>query len=146
MRAVIQRVSEARVEVSGEVTGKIAAGLLVLLGIEKADTSADANYLVDKIIGLRIFPDAGGKMNLSVMDTGGELLVVSQFTLYGDCRKGRRPSFDRAAGPEQARELYEYFISASRRCGVNVATGVFQASMRVTLVNSGPVTLICESR
>lgn len=146
MRAVIQRVSEARVEVSGEVTGRISAGLLVLLGVEKTDTSADADYLVDKTIGLRIFPDAGGKMNLSVLDTGGELLVVSQFTLYGDCRKGRRPSFDRAAGPELARELYEYFVAAARRRGITVATGVFQAAMQVTLVNSGPVTLICESR
>jgi D-aminoacyl-tRNA deacylase len=146
MRVVIQRVSQARVEVAAEVTGQIGAGLLVLLGIEKRDSRADADYLVDKTIGLRIFPDDQGKMNRSLADTGGALLVVSQFTLYGDCRKGRRPSFDQAAPPEQARDLYEYFVAAARTRGVNVATGVFQASMQVTLTNSGPVTLICESR
>ncbi|MCX6625145.1 MAG: D-aminoacyl-tRNA deacylase [Acidobacteria bacterium] len=146
MRVVIQRVSQARVEVEGEVSGQIAEGLLVLLGIEKRDTRADAGYLVDKTIGLRIFPDDAGKMNRSLLDIGAALLVVSQFTLYGDCRKGRRPSFDQAAPPEQARELYEYFVSAARARGISVATGVFQASMQVTLTNSGPVTLICESR
>ncbi|MCC7497454.1 MAG: D-tyrosyl-tRNA(Tyr) deacylase [Bryobacterales bacterium] len=146
MRVVIQRVSRARVEVDGEVTGEIGTGLVVLLGVERADTTADADYLADKTIGLRIFADGAGKMNRSLADIGGELLVVSQFTLYGDCRRGRRPSFDRAAPPDQARELYDYFVAALGRRGVNAATGVFQASMQVTLVNTGPVTLICESR
>jgi D-tyrosyl-tRNA(Tyr) deacylase len=146
MRVVIQRVTQARVEVEGKVTGQIAAGLLVLLGIERQDTRADADYLVDKSIGLRIFPDDAGKMNRSLLDTGGSMLVVSQFTLYGDCRRGRRPSFDQAAPPEQARELYDYFVAAARSRGLNVNTGAFQTSMQVTLTNSGPVTLICDSR
>jgi D-aminoacyl-tRNA deacylase len=145
MRAVVQRVSEADVTVDGVVTGAIGAGLLVLLGVEHSDGAAQAAWLADKILELRIFEDAAGKMNLSLLDTGGALLVVSQFTLYGDTRKGRRPSFDRAARPEQARALYEAFAEHARGRGVRVETGVFQAMMRVALVNEGPVTLICET-
>ena len=145
MRAVIQRVRQAHVEVNGEVTGSIDAGLLVLLGISRNDSRADADYLVDKIAGLRIFQDENGKMNRSLRDTGGRLLVVSQFTLYGDCTKGRRPSFDRAAPAEVARDLYEYFVTAARSSGMATETGKFQAMMSVHLVNEGPVTLICES-
>jgi D-tyrosyl-tRNA(Tyr) deacylase len=145
MRAVIQRVRQAHVEVDGEITGSIDAGLLVLLGISRADSRADADYLVDKITGLRIFQDENGKMNRSLRDTGGQLLVVSQFTLYGDCTKGRRPSFDRAASAEAARGLYEYFVMAARSSGIPTETGKFQAMMSVHLVNEGPVTLICES-
>jgi D-aminoacyl-tRNA deacylase len=146
VRLVIQRVREARVEVDGSVTGAIAAGLLVLLGVAKSDTEADAGYLVEKLLGLRIFPDQTGKMNRSVVDVNGGLLVVSNFTLYGDCGRGRRPSFDLAAGGEQARLLYEYFVDHLRLRGVPVETGIFQAAMSVHLVNDGPVTLICESR
>lgn len=145
MRAVLQRVREARVEVEEKVVGAIGPGLLVLLGVARSDSGADADYLAAKIAGLRIFPDQEGKMNRSVADAGGALLVVSQFTLYGDCRKGRRPSFDLAAPPEQARALYEYFVEACRRTAVPVVTGTFQASMSVYLVNDGPVTLICDS-
>jgi len=145
MRVVIQRVKQARVEVEGQVTGAIGPGLLVLLGIAKADSEADAEYLVEKVLHLRIFPDRDGKMNLNVAEAGGSLLVVSQFTLYADCRKGRRPSFDLAASPEQAVRLYQYFVSAASRSTVSVATGVFQASMQVHLVNDGPVTIICDS-
>jgi D-tyrosyl-tRNA(Tyr) deacylase len=145
MRAVIQRVAEASVAVDGQVTGAIERGLLVLLGVQHEDKKEDAEYLVRKITGLRIFNDEAGKMNLSVADVRGSLLVVSQFTLYGDCRKGMRPSFDRAARPEIARELYEYFVTQARNTGIQVETGVFQASMRVSLINDGPVTLICES-
>ena len=145
MRAVIQRVRQAHVEVNGEVTGSIDAGLLVLLGISRNDSRADADYLVDKIAGLRIFQDENGKMNRSLRDTGGRLLVVSQFTLYGDCTKGRRPSFDRAAPAEVARDLYEYFVMVARSSGMATETGKFQATMSVHLVNEGPVTLICES-
>lgn len=146
MRAVVQRVTQAKVEVDGAITGEIGAGLLVLLGVAKTDTVADAEFLAEKIAGLRIFPDAAGKMNLSVLEIGGALLAVSQFTLYGDCRKGRRPSFDQAAPAEQARELYEHFVTAARRTGVRVETGVFQAHMAVSLTNDGPVTLIVESQ
>jgi D-aminoacyl-tRNA deacylase len=145
MRAVIQRVSEARVTVAGSVLGEIGPGLLALLGVAKPDTAADAEYLAEKILNLRVFPDEAGKMNRSLLDTGGALLVVSQFTLYGDCRKGRRPSFDDAAPAEQARPLYEHFVEVARRSGVRVETGVFQAHMEVSLVNDGPVTLLVES-
>jgi D-aminoacyl-tRNA deacylase len=142
---VVQRVSEASVTVEGQVTGAIAHGLLVLLGIARYDTRADADYLADKVTGLRIFADQAGKMNRSVLETGGALLVVSQFTLYGDCRKGRRPGFDLAAPPDEARALYEYFVEACRKRSVRVETGTFQASMSVRLSNEGPVTIICES-
>ncbi len=145
MRAVVQRVTKARVEVDGTVVGEIGAGLLVLLGVSKTDVAAGADFLVDKILNLRIFSDEEGKMNRSLLDTGGALLVVSQFTLYGDCRKGRRPGFDLAAPAEQARALYEHFVAAARRAGVRVETGVFQAMMAVSLTNDGPVTLILES-
>ena len=145
MRAVAQRVSRASVEVDGSIVGEIGAGLLVLLGVAKTDTAADADFLAAKIVNLRIFSDDAGKMNRSVLESGGDLLVVSQFTLYGDCRKGRRPSFDEAAPAELARELYERFVSAARLNGARVATGVFQAHMAVSLVNDGPVTLLVES-
>jgi D-aminoacyl-tRNA deacylase len=145
MRAVVQRVSGARVEVDGVVMGEIGPGLLVLLGVAKNDTKADAEFLAEKILGLRIFSDKAGKMNRSIADTGGSLLIVSQFTLYGDVRKGRRPSFDLAAPPEQARALYEEFVAVARRSGLKVETGVLQATMAVSLVNEGPVTLIVES-
>jgi D-tyrosyl-tRNA(Tyr) deacylase len=145
MRIVIQRVREARVEVDGRVTGAIGPGLLVLLGIAKTDSEREVAYLVPKVLGLRIFPDKNGKMNCNIREAGGSLLIVSQFTLYGDCRKGRRPSFDLAATPEQAAVLYEYFIGAVRKTGIPVETGVFRAMMQVHLVNDGPVTLICDS-
>src|SRR5579864_4178711 len=145
MRAVVQRVTSAQVEVDGSIVGKIDAGLLVLLGVTKTDTAGEAAFLAEKIVNLRIFSDDAGKMNRSLLDTGGALLVVSQFTLYGDCRKGRRPSFDAAAPAEQARALYEHFIEAARRSGLQVETGVFQAHMDVSLVNDGPVTLLVES-
>jgi D-tyrosyl-tRNA(Tyr) deacylase len=145
MRCVVQRVTSAKVEVDGVVSGEIGRGLLVLLGVAKGDTTPDAEFLASKVAQLRIFSDAQGKMNLSLIDTAGAVLAVSQFTLYGDCRKGRRPSFDDAAGPEEARALYEHFLAAMRGMGVRVETGVFQADMAVTLVNDGPVTLILES-
>ncbi len=145
MRVVIQRVKQARVEVDGQLTGAIGPGLLVLLGIAKTDSERDAEYLVEKVLGIRIFPDSDGKMNRNVAEAGGSLLVVSQFTLYGDCRKGRRPSFDLAASAEQAAGLYETFVNAARQSAVPVETGVFQASMQVHLVNDGPVTIICDS-
>jgi D-tyrosyl-tRNA(Tyr) deacylase len=145
MRVVIQRVKEARVEVDGRTTGAISMGLLVLLGVARTDAEKDADFLVDKVLNLRIFPDDAGKMNRSIREAGGSLLVVSQFTLYGDCRKGRRPSFDLAAGPAQAAALYQYFIDQARKTGVPVETGIFQALMQVYLVNDGPVTIICES-
>jgi D-aminoacyl-tRNA deacylase len=145
MRAVIQRVTEARVEVDGVTTGAIGKGLMVLLGVGKTDTEAAADWLADKIVQLRIFEDEAGKMNLSVLDVQGGLLVVSQFTLYGDTRRGRRPGFDQAAPPEQARRLYEYFVDRVRTSGLAVGTGVFQAHMTVSLSNDGPVTLICDS-
>ena len=145
MRAVIQRVTYARVEVDGAVVGEIGPGLLVLLGVAKGDTTADADYLASKIAQLRIISDDAGKMNRSVLEAGGAMLAVSQFTLYGDCRKGRRPSFDGAAAPEDARRLYEYFTEASRAAGLRVETGTFQADMKVSLLNDGPVTMIVES-
>ncbi len=145
MRAVVQRVSRASVAVDGKVVGAIGRGLLVLLGVRREDTAKDADYLVDKILGLRIFPDEDGKMNLSVRETGGGVLVISQFTLYGDCRRGKRPSFDLAAPPEQAKELYEYFVQAAREAGKPIESGIFQAYMAVELVNDGPVTIILDS-
>jgi D-tyrosyl-tRNA(Tyr) deacylase len=145
MRAVIQRVAHARVQVDGIIRGEIGPGVLVLLGVSRTDTVADAEFLAGKVVHLRIFNDDGGKMNRSLLDTGGAMLAVSQFTLYGDCRKGRRPSFDDAAPAGQARQLYEDFIAAVRIRGVRVETGVFQADMAVTLLNDGPVTLIVES-
>jgi D-tyrosyl-tRNA(Tyr) deacylase len=145
MRAVVQRVSRARVTVKGETVGEIGLGLLVLLGVGAGDTRPEADYLVEKTIGLRIFEDAGGKMNLSVAEVGGGLLVVSQFTLYGDARRGKRPSFDGAAPPEQARELYEYFVEKVRASGVRSETGRFQETMQVELVNDGPVTILLDS-
>ena len=146
MRLVIQRVSEARVEVDGLVVGAIGRGLLVLLGVAKGDTEADAEALAEKLLGLRIFEDDAGKMNLSVVDVAGGVLVVSQFTLYGDTRKGRRPSFDAAAPAAEAKSLYEHFLGAVERRYQKPEAGVFQAMMAVHLVNDGPVTLICESR
>jgi D-tyrosyl-tRNA(Tyr) deacylase len=138
-------VSRAEVSVGEEVVGKIGAGLLVLLGVAKSDTQADADYLAGKIIGLRIFDDENGKMNLSVADTRGSVLVVSQFTLYGDVRKGRRPSFDEAAPPELANDLYEQFVRKIREAGLVCETGRFQAMMEVELVNDGPVTILIDS-
>ena len=145
MRAVLQRVDRASVEADGAIVGAIDSGLLVLLGVTKGDSQAQADYLAEKILNLRIFSDDEGKMNRSVLDTSGGILVVSQFTLYGDCRKGRRPSFDNAAPPEDARALYEYFVGRVKAAGVPVATGVFQASMKVSLVNDGPVTFVLDS-
>jgi D-tyrosyl-tRNA(Tyr) deacylase len=146
MRAVVQRVSRASVKVDGGVTGEIARGLLVLLGVGQDDSEADADYLAEKIAGLRIFEDDAGKMNLSVADSGGAVLAVSQFTLYGDVRRGKRPSFDAAARPERARELYEYFVGRVRALGLRCETGRFQAMMEVELVNSGPVTILLDSK
>jgi D-tyrosyl-tRNA(Tyr) deacylase len=145
MRALLQRVSRANVAVHGSVVGEIGAGLLILLGVAKSDTSQDAEFLADKILNLRVFPDAGGKMNRSLLESSGDLMIISQFTLYGDCRKGRRPGFDAAAPAEQARALYEAFVGLVRRSGLRVETGVFQAHMDVSLVNDGPVTLMLES-
>jgi len=145
MRIVIQRVKQARVESEGRVTGSIGAGLVVFLGIAKTDTTEDADYLVDKLLGLRIFSDDAGKMNLSIIDVNGSLLIVSNFTLYGDCRKGRRPSFDLAAEPEHANKLYQHFVERARTASTPVETGIFRASMSVYLVNDGPVTLSCDS-
>jgi D-tyrosyl-tRNA(Tyr) deacylase len=145
MRILIQRVTEGRVEIGGEVIANIGSGLVVFLGIAGTDTGKEADYLVDKLAGLRIFPDRFGKMNLNIREAGGALLVVSQFTLYADCRRGRRPSFDRAAGRDHAMTLYEYFLAAARATGVPVAAGVFQAHMMVRLVNDGPVTIMVDS-
>ena len=145
MRLVIQRVTEARVTVSSSTSGSIGTGLLVFLGVSRTDNVEDADYLTGKLLGLRIFPDADGKMNRNVLEAGGSLLIVSQFTLYGDCRKGRRPSFDRAAPPEQAQDLYNYFVESAKRGPVPVETGVFQAMMQVHIVNDGPVTILIDS-
>jgi len=144
MRAVVQRVSQARVVIAGETVGQIGRGLLVLLGVTQSDTQANADWLAEKIVGLRVFADGDDKMNLSVTDIGAEVLIVSQFTLYGDCSKGRRPSFIDAAPPEIATPLYEAFINAVKAQGVRVATGRFGAMMQVELTNDGPVTLILD--
>ena len=146
MQACVQRVSRAQVTVAGEVCGQIGPGLLVLLGVAKDDTPAEAKQLAEKIATLRIFEDAQQKMNLALADVGGAMLVVSQFTLLGDCRKGRRPSFINAARPEQATELYESFVAEARGQGLTVETGTFQAHMDVELINDGPVTLLLDSR
>lgn len=146
MRAVIQRVSSAKVSVNGRAISSISRGLLVLLGVAEDDAEADARYLADKTAYLRIFEDDQGKMNLSVSDIGGEILVVSQFTLYGDCRKGRRPSFINAARPPKAEALYETYVSSLADIGLNPKTGVFQAFMDVELINDGPVTILLDSK
>lgn len=146
MRAVIQRVTSASVRVNSEVVGQIGQGLLVLLGVTQDDTTADLVWLAEKVAGLRIFKDSDGKMNLSVQDVAGAVLVVSQFTLYGDCRKGKRPSFIQAAQPDLAKSLYEQFVVELKGQGIPVQTGRFQADMEVSLVNNGPVTLLLDSR
>ena len=145
MRAVVQRVRRAKVTVAGEITGEIGRGMLVLLGVGHEDTQGGAEYLADKIVGLRIFEDDAGKMNRSVAEVGGAVLAVSQFTLYGDVRKGKRPSFDDAARPEMARTLYERFVSRVRASGLRCETGRFQEMMGVELVNDGPVTILLDS-
>jgi D-tyrosyl-tRNA(Tyr) deacylase len=145
MRAVVQRVSEASVRVGDEVIGRIGCGLLVLLGVARTDGEREANYLTDKIVHLRVFEDDEGKLNRSVREVGGGLLVVSQFTLLGDCRKGRRPSFTEAADPAHGNRLYDYFVAQAARAGVPVQTGRFRALMAVSLVNDGPVTLVIDS-
>ena len=145
MRLLIQRVTRAEVRVEGNIEGQIGPGIVTLIGIAAADTQKDADYLADKLVNLRIFSDSAGKMNLSALDSGAGLLLISQFTLYGDCRKGRRPGFDAAAPPERARELYLYFVERVRQSGLVTQTGVFQAHMEVELVNDGPVTFLLES-
>ena len=145
MRAVVQRVTRASVAVEGKITGEIGRGFLVLLGVTTSDATADADYLAEKIAGLRIFEDAAGKMNVALADVQGAVLAVSQFTLHGDVRRGKRPSFDSAAPPEQARKLYEYFVERVRALGLRCETGVFQAMMQVELVNDGPVTILLDS-
>lgn len=146
MRAVVQRVSSSKVTVDEEVVGKVNKGLLVLLGVTHDDTSKDVDYMVDKVTNLRIFEDENDKMNLSLKDVDGEILAVSQFTLYGDCRRGRRPSFSDAARPDVANPLYEEFVQKVRDLGINVGTGKFGAHMMVDLTNDGPVTILLESR
>jgi len=146
MRAVVQRVSRASVKVNGELTGEIGHGLLVLLGVAQDDSETDADYLAEKIAGLRIFEDDAGKMNVSVAEVGGAVLAVSQFTLFGDVRRGKRPSFDAAARPEQAKALYEYFVERIRASGLPCETGRFQEMMEVELVNTGPVTVLLDSK
>lgn len=146
MRAVVQRVSKASVSIDGEVTGSIGNGLLVLLGVAMADTEKDADYVLEKTLNLRIFEDTEGKMNVSLIDARSDLLVVSQFTLYGDTRRGRRPSFIDAAPPVRANRLYEYFVAEARKQVRKVATGRFQAMMDVQLINSGPVTILIDSQ
>jgi len=145
MRAVVQRVKRAAVRVNGGVVGSIGPGLLVLVGIGKTDSDTDLQNLAEKIVNLRVFEDEHGKMNRSLLEKGGQVLCVSQFTLYGDCRKGRRPSYDQAAGPDTAQRLYDDFVKALRSFGIVVATGQFQAMMEVELVNDGPVTLLLDS-
>ena len=146
MRAVLQRVTDADVSVDSKITGKIGKGFVILLGVEDGDSEVDADYMVEKITGLRVFEDSEGKMNLSMMDVGGELLSVSQFTLLADARKGRRPSFVKAARPEEANRLYRYFNEKVREKGIRVAEGVFQAEMLVRINNDGPVTILLDSR
>jgi len=146
MRVVIQRVTEAHVDVAGATVGAIRTGLLVLLGVTSTDTQKDAEYLADKITHLRIFPDDARRMNRSLLEAQGALLVISQFTLYGDCRKGRRPGFDEAAPPEHAKTLYDYFVERLRSSNTIVETGVFQAEMEVHLINDGPVTFVLDSK
>ncbi|PYQ11113.1 MAG: D-tyrosyl-tRNA(Tyr) deacylase [Acidobacteria bacterium] len=146
MRAVIQRVAEAAVRVDGEVVGQVGPGLLVLLGVGQGDEESDADYLAEKVLHLRIFPDEAGQMNLSVLDTRGELLAVSQFTLYGDTRRGRRPGYSSAAAPAEANRLYRRFVERLKESGLRVEEGVFRAMMDVSLVNRGPVTLLLDSR
>jgi D-tyrosyl-tRNA(Tyr) deacylase len=146
MRAIVQRVSQASVVVDDKMVGEIATGVLILLGVGRQDQAADADYLADKILNLRIFPDEQGKMNLSLFDIKGEMLVISQFTLYGDARKGRRPSYIDAAEPQKAKELYEYFVEQVRGQNVGVETGIFQAMMQVKLINDGPVTILLDSQ
>jgi len=145
MRLLIQRVSRASVTINGEVTGRIGRGLVALIGIGEGDTETEAQNLVTKMVNLRIFPDHEGKMNLSVLQAQGGLLLISQFTLYGDCRKGRRPSFEKAAAPDRARELYEFVVECARKTGLLTETGVFREHMDVELVNDGPVTLLLDS-
>lgn len=145
MRAVVQRVSRAKVTVAGRTSGEIGLGLLVLVGVAREDTEADATYLAEKIAGLRIFEDEDGKMNRSVRDAGGSVLAVSQFTLYGDVRRGKRPSFDAAASPEQARRMYEFFVQQIQAAGLSCEIGRFQETMQVELVNEGPVTILLDS-
>jgi D-tyrosyl-tRNA(Tyr) deacylase len=146
MRAVVQRVSRARVTVNGQVAGEIGKGLLVLLGVGQDDSEPDAEYLAEKVAGLRVFEDAEGKMNRAAGESGGAVLAVSQFTLYGDVRRGKRPSFDAAARPEQARRLYEYFVEKIRAAGLRCETGRFQEMMQVELVNEGPITILLDSK
>jgi len=146
MRAVVQRVSRAAVKVDGQLTGEIGKGLLVLVGVAQDDSEADGDYLGDKVAGLRVFEDSNGKMNLSVAEVGGAVLAVSQFTLFGDVRRGKRPSFDAAARPQQAKALYEYFVERIRARGLRCETGRFQEMMQVELVNSGPVTILLDSK
>jgi D-tyrosyl-tRNA(Tyr) deacylase len=146
MRAVVQRVSQAKVQVAGEIVGQIARGLCVLVGVGQGDQSTDAAALADKVVGLRIFEDEAGKMNLDLLTTGGALLAISQFTLFGDVRKGRRPSFSEAMEPVQAATLFEEFCAACRKLGVEVQTGRFRAEMAVELVNDGPVTILVDTR
>jgi D-tyrosyl-tRNA(Tyr) deacylase len=145
MRAVVQRVSQAKVTVDTEIAGKIGPGLLVLLGVGRDDAEADSSYLAEKIAGLRVFEDEKGKMNRSVQDIGGSVLAVSQFTLYGDVRRGKRPAFDAAAPPEKALQLYEFFVEQIRAAGLRCETGRFQEMMKVELVNEGPVTILLDS-
>jgi D-tyrosyl-tRNA(Tyr) deacylase len=146
MRAVVQRVKEARVEVSGHQVSGIGTGLLIYVGVDRDDGLADVEYICEKVVGLRVFEDSAGKMNLSIQETGGSLLLVSQFTLYGDCRKGRRPSFSDAAPPEKAKSLYDSLVAKCREHGLDVKTGVFREMMKVYSINDGPVTLLLDSR
>ena len=146
MRVLVQRVTEAKVSVAGEVVGEIGQGLLVLLGVARDDSAEDADYLAEKAANLRVFDDEMGKMNRSLVDVGGAMLIVSQFTLYGDVRRGRRPSYAEAAEPQKANALYKHFVDRVRQQGIRVETGVFQAAMQVNLTNNGPVTILIDSR